>query len=120
MQCDGFYTKILSVETAMKIYVIKNRSGEYNFADDINRYISYNFDLDDPKLIFLYSYRKLRTHCRATLERKVTIQTESSSNELIAKYDLLRSCANCLQQTIITDGKKLQFEQGLSFQSSRK
>jgi hypothetical protein len=111
---------MLLAETAMKIYVIKNRAGEYNFTDDTNRYISYNFNLNDPKLIFLYTYSKLRARCRATLERRVTIRTESSSSELIAKYDLLRSYANCLQQTIITDGKKLQFEQGLSFQSSRK
>jgi hypothetical protein len=104
----------------MKIYVIKNKYGEYNFTNDTNCYISYNFNLNDPKLVFLHSFSKLRTRCRATLERRVTIRTESPSGELTAKYDLLRSCANCLQQTIITDGKKLQLEQGLSFQSSRK
>jgi len=123
MQHDGFLHLDAISGESMKIYVVKNRSGEYNFynfTDDKNCYISYNFNLNDPKLIFLYSFSRLRTHCRATLERRVTIQTKSPSGELIAKYDLLKSYANCLLQIIITDGKKLQFEQGLSFQSSRK
>jgi hypothetical protein len=104
----------------MKIYVVKTRYNEYSFTDDAHRYISENFNLNNPKLIFLHSYRKLGTRYRTTLERRITIRMKRFSSKLIVKHYLIRSWANRLPQIIITDGKKLQLEQGLPFRSSRK
>jgi hypothetical protein len=104
----------------MKIYVVKTSSDEYSFTDDAHCYISYNFNLNNPKLIFLHSYNKLGTRYRATLERRITVRMKRSSNKLIVKRYLISSWLNRLPQTIIIDSKKLQLEQGLSFLSSRK
>ena len=84
------------------------------------RYTTYFFDQDYVKLLYLQSYTNSRDAVESVLQRIVTVNMTGSPGRLMATYKFTINCENSLRCIILVNKRELRFEQGLSFQTSRK
>jgi hypothetical protein len=100
----------------MKISLTEELPGEYTIhTADRRKYITYLFDPNRCKSLYIQSYDYLRPKSELTSLRIVTISSEGSSEEVTISRKLTSEYEHCLRCMISTDSKKLQFSQGLHF-----
>jgi hypothetical protein len=104
----------------MKTYLVQAFSGEYHIYTVDGYNITYFFNPKRKRLIYLQSYNNVRSNRELVSQRIVTIKTKSPSGKVIATRDFTSDYVDRLRCMITADSKNLLFEQGLSFQSSRK
>jgi hypothetical protein len=103
----------------MKIYLVQDFSGEHRLYTVDGHNITYCFNPKRQGLLYLQSYTSLRSKREPVSLRIVTISSKGSS-EKVAVSRKLSEYEFCLRCMITTDSNILRFEQGLSFQASRK
>jgi hypothetical protein len=104
----------------MKVCLMKYAAGDCIIYTVKGRhYTTYFFDQDYAKLLCLQSCTNSRDVVESVLQRLVTVNMTGLPGILMATCKFTTSCENSLRCMITTDSKKLQFSQGLSFQSSR-
>jgi hypothetical protein len=100
----------------MKISLTEELPGEYTIHTfDRRKYITYLFDPNRCKSLYIQSYNNLRTKSELTSLRIVTISRKGSSEKVTVTGKLTSEYEHCLRCMISTDNKKLQFNQGLHF-----
>jgi len=105
----------------MKVSLTEELSGKYTIhTTDRRKYISFLFAPNRCKSLCIRSYNKLRDKNELTSLRIVTISRKGSSEKVTVACNLTSEYEQGLRCMISTDSKKLQFNQGLSFQVSRK
>jgi hypothetical protein len=105
----------------MKICLAKYFSGDCVICTVEGRhYIMSLFDPDYAKLLYLQSCTNSRDAVESVLQRVVTVNMTGFPGISMATYKFTTSYENSLRRMIVVTKRELRFEQGLSFQSSRK